>query len=162
MHYVIIIGAKYLIALSPVLVAVYLFKIPKHARRYILIFFLLSLPVTFLLSLLAQELYYNPRPFVTGGFEPLIAHAPNNGFPSNHALLSSALAAGITFFNRRVATWLWIMAGIVSISRVYAGVHSWIDVLASAFIAVSVALGVHVFLKRYSSAIIQKLNQIHE
>jgi undecaprenyl-diphosphatase len=158
----IIIGAKYFIILSPIIVGLYILRVPRELRRRVVIFFALSLPITYILSLVADSLYYNPRPFVIGGFEPLIPHADENGFPSNHALLTAALASGLSFFNRRWASLLWVIFGVVAFSRVYAGVHHSIDVLASALIALFVATVVYVFLKKRSSDTMVEQNKYEQ
>ena len=48
---------------------------------------LLALPIAFLLGRLASLIILSPRPFVVENIQPLIAHVPNNGFPSEHFLL---------------------------------------------------------------------------
>lgn len=155
----VIFGAKYLIALSIVLVAGYFLLVPRTVRINMFIFFLFTLPLTYILSLLAGSVFENPRPFVVGGFEPLIPHSPDNGFPSNHALLASAVAAGMFFFSKRISLWLWTIAIVVAGSRILAGVHHTLDVLASAFISVLVAFIVHFFLKKYQDVIIRKITK---
>jgi undecaprenyl-diphosphatase len=77
---------------------------------------------------------------VVGNFTPLIPHAPNNGFPSDHTLLVSAIAAICSFYSRRVGVILWVIALYVGISRVYVGVHHPVDIVGSAVIAVTVSL----------------------
>lgn len=46
------------------------------------------------LAEVAEGVYYECRPFVTHHFRPLVAHVADNGFPSDHALLTFAC----TFF----------------------------------------------------------------
>jgi undecaprenyl-diphosphatase len=146
-----IFGAKYLVFISPLIAGIYLLKLNKEKRSRVFIFFLISLPITFLLSLIARELYFNPRPFITGGFEPLIPHSGGNGFPSDHTLLASAIAFGITVFNRKLGLILFMIAAVVAASRVYVGVHHSVDVLASILIACSVSTITHLFLERKKS-----------
>ncbi len=131
-----IFGAKYLFVLSIILSAVYFFRAPREVKKEIFIFALFTLPLTFLLGVLANHLYINPRPFVVQNFIPLISHAMDNGFPSDHMLLLSAIATIFSFFSRRRAMWLWIIAFLVGISRVYVGVHHWIDIFGSVGIAI--------------------------
>lgn len=95
----------------------------------------LSLILSFALSRIAGALYYNPRPFVVNGTEPLIPHAPDNGFPSDHTLLFAALAAIAWHFDKRVSVGLWIAAVGVGAYRVYASVHHPLDILGSIGIA---------------------------
>ena len=145
--YLLIFGAKYLFVFS-LLYALFLFvKSSPETRKQILITGLISLPLILIVSLIARELYFNPRPFVVGGFEPPIPHEPDNGFPSDHTLLTAALASVFIFFHRRASVVLWILAALVGLSRVFAGVHHLTDILGSVAIAILVSSVVYKILK---------------
>jgi undecaprenyl-diphosphatase len=144
----VVLGAKYLIALPPILVGIHFLKLSPERKREMFSFFVLSLPLIFLFSLIAREFYYNPRPFVVGEFTPLLPHKPDNGFPSDHTLLAAALAASMLPFNKGKSLWLWLIAAVIGISRVLAGVHHPIDIIASAVLASLGAYFVFVLLKR--------------
>jgi undecaprenyl-diphosphatase len=135
-----IFGAKYAMILSFVVAGGYFLKVPREEQKRMVLFAALALPLIYLTSLIASALYDNPRPFVVGNFTPLIPHAPNNGFPSDHTLLVSAIAAVCSFYSRRVGVILWVIALYVGISRVYVGVHHPVDIVGSAVIAVIVSL----------------------
>ncbi len=137
MDALIIFGAKYLFILSP-LICLYLFyKASDEVRREILIFAGITLPIAFILSVIARNLYFNPRPFVVGEFIPLISHTPDNGFPSDHILLLASLAmVGVRFFSYKFMISLWGITLIVGITRILAGVHHSIDIMGSILIAI--------------------------
>jgi undecaprenyl-diphosphatase len=80
--------------------------------------------------------YFDPRPFVTGHFAPLIPHNLDNGFPSDHTLLSSAIAMTVTLRNRSVGVVLWLLALLVGLARIASGLHSPTDVIASLVLAI--------------------------
>jgi len=155
MNTLFIFGAKYLFVFSIIIGAIYFFRAPRETKREILILAVFTLPLTFLLGVLANHLYINPRPFVVQNFTPLISHAMDNGFPSDHVLLLSAIAIIFSFFNRKTAIWLWIIALLVGISRIYVGVHHTIDILGSIGIALISGLSVYyvqcVILKIYKN-----------
>lgn len=157
-----IFGAKYLFLLSIILGAVYFLRAPREFKKEIFVFALFTLPLAFLFGKLANYLYINPRPFVVLNFVPLIPHAMNNGFPSDHTLLLSAIATVFSFFSRKRAIQFWIIAFLVGISRVYVGVHHWIDILGSVAIALISGLSVYyvqrVILKTYKN----NSREIHE
>lgn len=69
-----------------------------------------------------------PRPFVAGHFVPLIAHAPDASFPSDHLAVIGAVAIALWFAARRLALLTVIVALAVAFARVYAGVHYVSDV----------------------------------
>lgn len=92
---------------------------------------------------------------------PIIDHDTENGFPSDHVLLVSCVAAVITVFNSKIAIPLWIIAILVAISRVYVGVHHYIDVFVSIMIAIIVTFVLtYVLNGRLMSLAVQKVNNL--
>jgi undecaprenyl-diphosphatase len=143
-----IFAAKYLIVLPPLLLAVFFFTQPRDSQKKILIFAVPSLVLIYLTAFIAGHLYYDPRPFVVGNFTPLVPHAANNGFPSDHALFASAMAAIGMFLNRKLGIVLWVLAALVAAGRVYVGVHHARDVLASMLIALVVTTIIYFVIPR--------------
>ncbi|MDA8192982.1 MAG: phosphatase PAP2 family protein [Thermaerobacter sp.] len=97
---------------------------------------------------LSHGLPYRPRPFV---LEPhlvrsLIPHPPDTSFPSDHAAGSFAFATALFFAGRRDGWWAILLAVLVSIARVFVGVHWPTDVIAGG--AIGVAAGVLVLAAR--------------
>ncbi|GGH18983.1 undecaprenyl-diphosphatase [Alsobacter metallidurans] len=82
-------------------------------------------------------LWYEPRPFMVGLGRTLMAHVPENSFPSDHTTFM--LTVGFALIATRAApTWGKVVSGmgvLVAWSRIYLGVHFPIDMLASALIA---------------------------
>ena len=78
--------------------------------------------------------WYEPRPFMEGVGHTWLVHAPDNGFPSDHATLAWSLGLGLALTG---AARLWaVVACLCGIAagwaRVYLGVHYPVDVLVSA------------------------------
>ncbi|MHB1316740.1 MAG: phosphatase PAP2 family protein [Minisyncoccota bacterium] len=132
----IIFGAKYLIFLSLVISGVYFLYQPWNKKMDIVVVGFYTVILLGIMALVAGHFYYNPRPFVTRSFTPLIPHAPDNGFPSDHVLLASFTAVILSFYNRKIAGILWILTIFIAICRVLSGVHHPIDVIGS--IAISI------------------------
>ena len=141
-------SASYLYLVSAAVFIGYFFSTKGALRRRFLFLSLFTLPLSYLLGLLAGILYYNPRPFVVLHITPLLSHAANNGFPSDHALLMGTLAAIVTVYNRRLGALLWGLAILVGASRVLAAIHHPIDILASFAIAIFATLSVNILLKQ--------------
>ncbi|MSU75362.1 MAG: phosphatase PAP2 family protein [Candidatus Magasanikbacteria bacterium] len=137
-NYVIIFGATYLIFVIALVAVFYFLFQPRARKKDIIIFIAVTVPIIYLLSFIASGFYYNSRPFVVGHFVPLVFHGNTNGFPSDHTLASAAMAVIIFRSNKKLGVILLLLALLVGISRVLAGVHHAVDVFASLVIAVIV------------------------
>ncbi len=130
----IIFSAKYLYLVSA---GIFIWWGAVSIRRREFIFLsIFVLPISYITSRIASTLYYNPRPFVSEHIIPLIHHVADNGFPSDHALLTGTLAAIVTVFDKRIGALLWILAIIVGGARVLAGIHHTTDIIGSYIIAI--------------------------
>lgn len=87
--------------------------------------------VSYLAAQVAGAIYNDPRPFAVEHFHPLIAHAADNGFPSDHALLAAALVAAVALARPLWAAPFLVLAVIVEAGRVGVGIHHVVDVLGS-------------------------------
>jgi undecaprenyl-diphosphatase len=104
--------------------------------------------VSYIISRIAGALYFDPRPFVVGHFIPLIAHAADNGFPSDHVLLTGALAMIVWFYNKKLSIVLWVLALLIGWARVYVGIHHTADIVGSIVIVLAVG-GAYALLEKY-------------
>ena len=142
-----IFSAEYLFVLPIFVLGAYFVARTWPAQKRMALFAVPAGVLTYLLGLIGNYLYYDPRPFVALHFTPLVPHAPDNGFPSDHTLLVSAVAMIGTLWNRRLGMVLWILAILVAIGRVYVGLHHVLDVIASMVFAVIATLAWYATLK---------------
>jgi undecaprenyl-diphosphatase len=138
MNILAIFGAKYLYLIEIVLVVIYFFLQTRSKQKSIVVLSAIFFPLTYIVAKAVSFLYFDPRPFVVGHFTPLIAHAPDNGFPSDHMLLTCAIASILFVYNKKLGVIAWIIAFIIGASRVFVGVHHWIDIVGSVVIVVCV------------------------
>lgn len=131
MDNVIIFGARHLTLVMILIALVFFLKLSREKQKEVIIFAIVTLPAIYLMAKISSLFYYNPRPFIVENFVPLIPHADNNGFPSDHTLLSAAVAAVVYFFNRKVGAFLFLLALLVGAARVLAGVHHAVDIAGS-------------------------------
>ena len=87
--------------------------------------------------------YQRPRPFLDNDIAILFYYPTDPSFPSNSAAATFALAAAIWVVNRKVGAVMLAAAAALGFSRVYAGVHYPLDVIAGCGIGVVIALLVH-------------------
>ncbi len=137
MNNLVIFFAKYLYFFQIVLAAIYFFLQSRNKQKSIIILSAIFLPLAYIVAQVIAAFYFDPRPFVVSNFTPLITHAPDNGFPSDHMLLTSAIASILFVSNKKIGVIAWIIAIIVGVSRVYAGIHHPTDIVGSAVIVIA-------------------------
>ncbi len=128
MNEIIKISAEYLIYVVIAIEVLAWWMVKKEDRIKIALLIIIAGIIAFTLRTIGGALYYDPRPFVVEHIKPLIPHAPDNGFPSDHALLSGTLTAVTFIFNKKVAYLLVLISIIIGVARVLARVHSPLDI----------------------------------
>jgi undecaprenyl-diphosphatase len=89
-----------------------------------------------------SELVDRARPFVADphGVHLFAAHAPDPGFPSDHATAAFAIAVAILLRKRGWGIFALVAATVLALGRVALGVHFPSDVLAGAAVGAASAL----------------------
>lgn len=136
--------AQYLYLVVLLAAAIFFFTRNKQVMKSMVICGVVIAPLAYIISRISSLFYYDPRPFVVGHFTPLIAHAADNGFPSDHVLLAGAVAMIVWFYNKKLGAVLWVLALLIGWARVFVGVHHWTDIFGSVAI-VLVSGGVYYF-----------------
>jgi undecaprenyl-diphosphatase len=141
MHTLIKIVGEYFVWLSVAIVAVYWLRAKVRVKISLTWQLVAGGVLALVLSFIASRLFYDTRPFVTHHLTPIIPHAADNGFPSDHAMFTSFLAFTMVLYSKRTAIVLFIIALLVSWARVAAHIHNPIDIVGSFVIAaISVAV----------------------
>jgi undecaprenyl-diphosphatase len=148
MDQVIISGASYLYLVILVISLVSFLYLNKPKKISFLKLLIPTSVTAYLLAKLAGLLIHSPRPFVVENIKPLIHAATDNGFPSDHTLLSMVLALVVVIFNRKIGIVLIVLAVIVGITRVLAHAHHWVDIVGSISIAILATYTSYKLLKR--------------
>jgi undecaprenyl-diphosphatase len=88
-----------------------------------------------------KDLAHRARPSVTHPqIEPLyVVHS--SSFPAGHAATSFAAATLLSYVAPRAAPFLFALAALIGVSRVYVGVHYPTDILGGAAIGCAVGVG---------------------
>lgn len=149
MDSVIIFGAQYLFVFVCLGLAVAWLRLGKQEKKQLVVATLFAGIVALVLSRIAAHVYFDPRPFVTQHVTPLIPHAPDNGFPSDHALLTMTLSVVTYFFSKKIAAAMFALTLLVGIARVMANVHSPLDI-AGGWVIGAVGALAGFYLMRYA------------
>lgn len=110
-----------------------LFKIPKGGRFEAYSRILLAGLTSYMIAKFVASVYQPSleRPFEIMGVDPGALYLNNPGFPSDHALFVTAIAAAVWFETRRTKTTvvLGALVLLICLGRVVALVHTPLDVI---------------------------------
>ena len=136
MDFLIIFAGSYLyfFVIVIALAGLYLTKVVQ-VKKSLLKLSILSFPLSLIIAKIVSLFIYDSRPFVTEKVTPLIPHAANNGFPSDHTLLTMTISAVFLIYNRKLGILMAILSIIVGQARVLAKIHQPIDIVGSIIIA---------------------------
>jgi undecaprenyl-diphosphatase len=85
---------------------------------------------------LIRSFWDRSRPFVENNVNLLFDKDPEPSFPSGHASLFFALSTVVYFYNKKAGVILYAASFLISLARVFSGVHWPSDILAGAVIGV--------------------------
>lgn len=140
--------AQYLYLFSIAAAATYFLLRARPVQKSMIRCGIIVVLCAYVISRIVAYLYYDPRPFVVGHFVPLIAHAADNGFPSDHVLLTGTIAAALWFYNKKLSGIVWAIAFLIGWARVYAGVHHAADIVGSIVIVLMSMAIYHVAVQK--------------
>jgi undecaprenyl-diphosphatase len=158
-----IFAAQYLVfidlALALPTIAVILYRKPRIAALQWIFAAGIMLVLSYALAHIGASAYNDPRPFSVDHVRPLIPHAADNGFPSDHALLAAAIVALVLLADYRFALPFVILGILVDWARVGAGIHHVVDVVGSSvFVALAtiIAIPIAILLTRVTAPVVSQ------
>jgi membrane-associated phospholipid phosphatase len=98
----------------------------------------LSFAIASGLNALLKALFDRARPPTEIGLDALGTVPGSPSFPSGHAMTAFAVAGAIALLAPRLRVAVLALAALIAFSRVYLGVHFWLDVLAGAGLGMTI------------------------
>jgi membrane-associated phospholipid phosphatase len=100
------------------------------------------------LNAILKAIVDRSRPPEAIDFEALVGVPSSPSFPSGHAMSAFAVAGAIALIAPRLRRPVLVLAAAIAFSRVYLGVHFWIDVLVGSALGLAIGLGCAAGLRR--------------
>jgi undecaprenyl-diphosphatase len=101
---------------------------------------LISLGLSNGLVAFCNFIFFRSRPFTEIVVRTLINKPSDSSFPSNMATFMFAVAFSVWLGDRKVGSWMLILAAIAGFGRVYVGMHYPSDIIAGALIGALIAI----------------------
>ena len=98
--------------------------------------FLAAIISRFGITEIIRFFWERPRPFVENNVNLILSHDATGSFPSGHAAFYFAIAAVVYFYNKKIGLLFFLAAFLISLARVFAGVHWPSDILAGALVGI--------------------------
>jgi undecaprenyl-diphosphatase len=141
--------ASYFILIPVIAVLIVFIRLRASERKSFIIYFAIGAVLSLLLAKIGSHFFSDPRPFVVSHVTPLIAHSNDNGFPSDHTLLSAFIGFALYKYSKKLAAALVVIAVLIGGARVLAHVHHVPDILGSfCFAAIGTAVAFYI-VQRY-------------
>lgn len=94
-------------------------------------------------------IWHRPRPFVEHKVNLLLQHADAGAFPSGHAAFYFAIATIVFLYNKKAGILFFIASFLISLGRVFVGIHWPADILAGAAVGILSGLLIYKLSKKY-------------
>jgi undecaprenyl-diphosphatase len=144
LDYIVIFFAEYAYLLVVGIAFLFFVLSVPVARKGIVIIGLSSGLIALVVDKVSSYFIKSPRPFVIENITPLFPHVMNNGFPSEHTLFATVIAATLFLYNKKLGIGLMILVLCIGLARVLANVHHMVDIVGGVVIGV-----VPVWISRY-------------
>lgn len=158
MHEILLFTAKYLYLVVGLIAVIYWLTVSKQEKVRLVIFGVVTALVAFALVKIGAAIYYDPRPFTLLNVVPLYPHSLDNGFPSDHTVLTAVIALVIFSASKRLGLLLLFLALCIGISRVVGNIHHPVDILGS-FVFAGIGFMAATYITPYGLKLLKRKNE---
>ena len=147
MQTLIIIIAKYLIIIIPIILAYYIWTHDNKKKAFIETITISIIAFTaWIIANIFKNILKIPRPDIVS--QVLVKNESLYSFPSGHTTFFFAVATVLYFYHPRMAYAIGLLGIAVGLSRVYVGIHRPVDILGGMALGVIVGyIGQKVYIK---------------
>jgi undecaprenyl-diphosphatase len=118
----------------------YFLFLQKSVKKLAVVTFMIGI-ASFVTHFLKWQIFLHPRPFmVLPDVVKLINISGFDSFPSGHATVFAALAAGMLIYNKKLGVIFSIFALLIGVARIISGIHYPLDILTGFGIGFVVAI----------------------
>lgn len=130
--------------------------ISKRDKKFLILFSLSFLLTAFLSDIILKNIFLRPRP----AFSDFIRLYPISSnffcptdfsFPSAHASTAFAAATVLAYFDKKRGWVYYLVAVLISYSRIYLGCHYFFDVIGGVAIGFTISKIILFFSKKYAN-----------
>ena len=142
--------AKYFGYILVFLLLLFLVKNFKKYRQMVTLSFLSAILARFIIVDTIRLFWERPRPFVDNHINLLLDRLNQSAFPSGHAAFFFAIATIIYFYNKKAGLLFFMASFLITIPRIFTGVHWSSDILAGAIVGILSALLIILSFRKFS------------
>ncbi|MFH1462650.1 MAG: phosphatase PAP2 family protein [bacterium] len=125
--------------LGCILVVILFLFLLKNFKKYWLMAvsgFMAAILARFGIVELVRFFWERPRPFIENNVNLLLEHEATSSFPSGHAAFFFALSFAVYAYNKKTGLLFFLASFLISVSRVFAGLHWPSDIIAGALVGI--------------------------
>jgi undecaprenyl-diphosphatase len=132
-------SAEYLGYILVLILFIYFLKDSKKYKPIFIKSILAAFFSRFVVAEIIRFFWERPRPFVENNVNLLLEYSASPSFPSGHAAFFFGFSAMVYLYNKKAGILFLAASFLVSISRVYGGIHWPSDILAGAVVGIASA-----------------------
>lgn len=111
----------------------------RNFKKYVPLFWQMLIAAVLSRGIITEAIRFflpRSRPFIEQNFVPLISHADSASFPSGHATFFFAIGTVLYLYNKKAGIPFLFASAVISVARVFAGLHWPSDIVWGALIGI--------------------------
>ena len=131
----------------------FLFKNFRKYWKMVILSFSVAILARFVIVDIIRWFFDRPRPFVENHVNLLVDKVNQSAFPSGHAAFFFAISTIVYLYNKKAGLLFFIASFLISIARVFSGIHWPLDILTGAIIGILSSFLVILSFRKFFSVV---------